>query len=92
MENIGSGDTLAPILARIDQTICSPINLPGGEQVSISVSIGVSTCHGTEEATLESLLSELIAICMQLNQAKPPLTIATARRVLNASQTGSCAS
>ena len=44
MENIGTGDTLAPILARIDQAICSP------------------------------------------------LTIATARRVLNSSQTGSCAS
>ena len=58
MENIGTGDTLAPILARIDQAICSPINLPGGEQVSVSVSIGVSTCHGTEAATLESLLSE----------------------------------
>lgn len=58
MENIDPGDTLATIVARIDQAIRSPIKLPCGELVCVSVSIGVSTCHGTDEASLESLLRE----------------------------------
>ncbi|MBS3666441.1 MULTISPECIES: diguanylate cyclase [Halomonadaceae] len=58
MENIESCDTLENIQARIDEAIRSPIKLPCGERVSVSVSIGVSTCLGTEGATLESLLRE----------------------------------
>lgn len=64
MENIESGDALTTtdplitIVARIDQAIRSPIKLPCGERVSVSVSIGVSTCQGAEDATLESLLHE----------------------------------
>ncbi|MCD1586622.1 sensor domain-containing diguanylate cyclase [Halomonas sp. IOP_14] len=58
MENIEPHDTLENIQARIDEAIRSPIKLPCGERVSVSVSIGVSTCQGTEGATLESLLRE----------------------------------
>ncbi|RBI68813.1 GGDEF domain-containing protein [Vreelandella sulfidaeris] len=64
MENIEPGDSLAAtdslktIVARIDQAIRSPIKLPCGARVSVSVSIGVSTCQGAEDATLESLLRE----------------------------------
>lgn len=64
MENIEPGDSpatidsLTTIVARIDQAIRSPIKLPSGERVSVSVSIGVSTCQGSEDATLESLLHE----------------------------------
>ncbi|MFS8150555.1 diguanylate cyclase [Vreelandella titanicae] len=58
MENIEPHDTLENIQARIDEAIRSPIKLPCGERVSVSVSIGISTCQGTEGATLESLLRE----------------------------------
>ncbi|WP_286902341.1 sensor domain-containing diguanylate cyclase [Vreelandella sedimenti] len=58
MENIEPHDTLENIQARIDEAIRSPIKLPCGERVSVSVSVGVSTCQGTEDATLESLLRE----------------------------------
>lgn len=58
MENIEPHDTLENIQARIDEAIRSPIKLPCGERVSVSVSIGVSTCQGTEGATIESLLRE----------------------------------
>lgn len=58
MENIEPDDTLENIQARIDEAIRSPIKLPCGERVSVRVSIGVSTCQGTEDATLESLLRE----------------------------------
>ena len=51
-------DSLKTIVARIDQAIRSPIKLPCGARVSVSVSIGVSTCQGAEDATLESLLRE----------------------------------
>lgn len=58
MENIEPDDTLENIQARVDEAVCAPIKLPGGERVSVSVSIGVSTCQGAEDATLESLLRE----------------------------------
>lgn len=58
MENIESCDTLENIQARIDEAIRSPIKLPCGERVSVSVSIGVSTCQGKDNATLASLLRE----------------------------------
>lgn len=58
MENIEPDDTLENIRARIDEAIRSPIKLPCGERVSVNVSIGVSTCQGTKDATLESLLRE----------------------------------
>jgi diguanylate cyclase (GGDEF)-like protein len=58
MENIASDDVLAPIVARIDQAIRSPIKLPCGERVSVSASIGISLCSGSENATFESLLRE----------------------------------
>lgn len=56
MENIGHDDTLATIEARIGEAIHSPIELPCGKRVSVSV--GISTCQGAECATLESLLRE----------------------------------
>lgn len=58
MENIEPDDTLENIQARVDEAIRSPIKLPCGERVSVSVSIGVSTCQGTDDATLEGLLRE----------------------------------
>ncbi|MBT2787080.1 MULTISPECIES: diguanylate cyclase [unclassified Halomonas] len=58
MENIEPDDTLDNIQARVEEAIRSPIKLPCGERVSVSVSIGVSTCQGTDDATLESLLRE----------------------------------
>ncbi|MEL7965023.1 diguanylate cyclase [Vreelandella neptunia] len=58
MENIGHDDTLATIEARIGEAIHSPIELPCGKRVSVSVSVGISTCQGAECATLESLLRE----------------------------------
>ena len=58
MENIESGESLENIKARIDYAIRSPIKLPCGERISVGVSIGVSTCHGEDGATLESLLRE----------------------------------
>lgn len=58
MENIEPDDTLENIQARVDEAIRSPIKLPCGERVSVSVSIGISTCQGTDDATLESLLRE----------------------------------
>ena len=58
MESIESTDSLATIQSRIAKTIQSPIKLPCGERVSVSVSIGVSTCQGADNATLESLLRE----------------------------------
>lgn len=58
MESIESADTLATIQARIEQAIQSPIILPCGELVSVSVSVGISTCQGADNATLESLLRE----------------------------------
>lgn len=58
MENIESGEPLESIQARIDYAIRSPIKLPCGERINVGVSIGVSTCHGNDEATLESLLRE----------------------------------
>lgn len=58
MENIEQDDILATIQARVDQAIRSPIKLPCGELVSVSVSIGVSTCQGADDATLGDLLRE----------------------------------
>lgn len=58
MENIGHDDALATIEARIGEAIHSPIELPCGKRVSVSVSVGISTCQGAECATLESLLRE----------------------------------
>lgn len=58
MENLEHHDTLESIQARIDEAVCAPIKLPCGERVSVSVSIGVSTCQGTDDATLESLMRE----------------------------------
>ncbi|MBR9903093.1 MAG: GGDEF domain-containing protein [Gammaproteobacteria bacterium] len=58
MENIEPDDTLENIQARIGEAIRSPIKLPCGERVSVGVSIGVSTCQGTDNTTLESLLRE----------------------------------
>ncbi len=58
MESIESIDALAAIQARIAKTIQSPIKLPCGEQVSVSASIGMSSCQGADNATLESLLRE----------------------------------
>lgn len=58
MENIEPEDTLENIQARINEAIRSPIKLPCGERVSVSVSIGVSTAQGADDATLESLLRE----------------------------------
>lgn len=58
MENIEHLDTLENIQTRIQEAICKPIKLPCGERVSVSVSIGVSTCQGVEDATLERLLRE----------------------------------
>ena len=58
MENIGHDDTLATIEARIGEAIHSPIELPRGKRVRVSVSVGISTCQGAECATLESLLRE----------------------------------
>ncbi|WP_340146721.1 diguanylate cyclase domain-containing protein [Halomonas sp. PA16-9] len=70
MENIEPHDTLENIQARIDEAIRSPIKLPCGERVSVSVSIGVSTCQGTEGATLESLLREADSHMYAVNHAK----------------------
>ncbi|WGI26255.1 sensor domain-containing diguanylate cyclase [Halomonas alkaliantarctica] len=58
MENIEPEDTLENIQTRIDEAIRSPIKLPCGERVSVSVSIGVSTAQGADDATLASLLRE----------------------------------
>ncbi|MGP9589816.1 7TM diverse intracellular signaling domain-containing protein [Halomonas sp. AOP42-B2-16] len=58
IENIEPIGTLETILARIDQAISSPIKLPCGNRVSVSASIGVSICQGSDKATLESLLRE----------------------------------
>lgn len=58
MENLEHHDTLESIQTRVNEAVCAPIKLPCGERVSVSVSIGVSTCQGAEDATLESLLRE----------------------------------
>jgi two-component system, sensor histidine kinase LadS len=58
MENIATDDTLEDIQRRIDQAIRAPIQLPCGNQVSVSVSTGVSTCHAADNANLEGLLRE----------------------------------
>lgn len=58
MENLEHHDTLESIQTRVDEAVCAPIKLPCGERVSVSVSIGVSTCQGTDDATLESLMRE----------------------------------
>lgn len=58
MENITTGDSLEDIQARINHAVSSPIKLPCGEQVSVGVSIGVSSCYAADNTTLESMLRE----------------------------------